>query len=194
MAQQKNASTSKLKQRSNQSANTPTTAEGMRLDKWLWCARFYKTRTLATEEIGKGRIQVNQAASKASREIKVGDSLQITQGPSKRVVVVKALSGLRGPAAVAQQLYEETAESIARRLQQSALRQLAPEPADMLQHGRPTKKDRRDMQDFTTRWDDEDADADAGSWQEIEGCDTEREPKRGALNERWSATHKPSVP
>lgn len=189
MAQQKNANTSKLSQRSNPSAQASAATEGMRLDKWLWCARFYKTRTLATEEIGKGRIQVNQAATKASREIKVGDSLLIIQGPIKRTVIVKALSGMRGPAPVAQQLYEETPDSIETRLKQSALRQLAPEPADMLQHGRPTKKDRRDMQDFTGQWDDEDSDF--ADWHYEDASEAEREPQRGALNARWSSSHKP---
>lgn len=190
MAQQKNANTSKLNQRNNGAAQpaSPQALEGMRLDKWLWCARFYKTRTFAAEEIGKGRLQVNQSAAKASREVKLGDTLTIIQGPTKRIVVVKALSGMRGPAPIAQQMYEETADSIAIREKQTAMRQLAPEPAEMLRHGRPTKKDRRDMQDLTQQWGDgHDGDS---QWQPEDAADTEREPRPRALNERWSSSHK----
>ena len=86
----------------------------MRLDKWLWCARFYKTRSLAVEEIGKGRVTVNNANAKASREIRPGDHIHLRQGNIPREVIVRGLSGMRGPAPVAQQLYEETAQSIAR--------------------------------------------------------------------------------
>ena len=89
----------------------------MRLDKWLWCARFYKTRSLAVEEIGKGRVTVNNANAKASREIRPGDHIHLRQGNIPREVIVRGLSGMRGPAPVAQQLYEETAQSIAQREQ-----------------------------------------------------------------------------
>ena len=89
--------------------------ESMRLDKWLWCARFYKTRSLAVEEIGKGRVTVNQANAKASREIRVGDTIHLRQGSIPKEVVVRGLSGMRGPAPVAQQLYEETTASLATR-------------------------------------------------------------------------------
>ncbi|MBC7469429.1 MAG: RNA-binding S4 domain-containing protein, partial [Ramlibacter sp.] len=77
----------------------------LRVDKWLWAARFYKTRTLATEEIGKGRVEVNGAGVKPARELKRGDTVTLRQGPVTRTVVVKGLSGMRGPAPVAQQLY-----------------------------------------------------------------------------------------
>ena len=122
--------------------------ESMRLDKWLWCARFYKTRSLAVEEIGKGRVTVNQANAKASREIRVGDTIHLRQGSIPKEVVVRGLSGMRGPAPVAQQLYEETAASLATRAELAEQRRLAPEPAAslaLLHTGRPTKRDRRDI-------------------------------------------------
>lgn len=133
-----------------------TAMDSMRLDKWLWCARFYKTRGLATEEIGKGRVTVNGQHAKAARELRVGDTVALRQGQIPRTVVVRGLSGMRGPAPVAQQLYEETAESIAAREQAAEQRRLAPEPAASLQEGRPTKRDRRDIErthrDWDSRW------------------------------------------
>ena len=129
-----------------------TPPDSMRLDKWLWCARFYKTRSLAVEEIGKGRVTVNGQAAKAARELRVGDNVALRQGPVARTVVIRALSNMRGPAPVAQQLYEETPESIAARAQAAEARRLAPEPATALREGRPTKRDRRDMDDLRHRW------------------------------------------
>ncbi|GAB2728577.1 RNA-binding S4 domain-containing protein [Melaminivora jejuensis] len=128
--------------------------ESMRLDKWLWCARFYKTRGLAVEEIGRGRVTVNGQNAKAARELRVGDTVALRQGHTARTVVVRGLSNMRGPAAVAQLLYYETAESIAAREQAMLARRLAPEPADDLQGGRPTKRDRRDMDRLRTGWGD----------------------------------------
>ena len=125
-----------------------TPPESMRLDKWLWCARFYKTRSLAVEEIGKGRVTVNGANAKAARELRVGDTVALRQGPVARTVVVQALSAMRGPAPVAQQLYTETAESQAARAQAAEQRRLAPEPSAALaamHTGRPTKRDRREI-------------------------------------------------
>lgn len=123
----------------------------VRLDKWLWAARFYKTRSLAAEEIGKGRVTVNEQAAKASREVRVGDRLALRQGAVTRVVLVRGLSQVRGPAPVAQALYEETPESIAAREAAAAQRRLGVEPADALQQGRPTKRDRRQLADWN-RW------------------------------------------
>jgi ribosome-associated heat shock protein Hsp15 len=130
------------------------TLDSMRLDKWLWCARFYKTRSLAVEEIGKGRVQVNQQNAKAARELRVGDTVQLRQGPVQRTVQVRALSPQRGPAPVAQQLYEETQESISTRLQAAEQRRLAPEPAASLHEGRPTKRDRREIERVQKGWGD----------------------------------------
>ncbi|PIF91139.1 heat shock protein Hsp15 [Acidovorax sp. 62] len=129
--------------------------ETMRLDKWLWCARFYKTRSLATEEISKGRVTVNGQQAKPARDLRCGDTVALRQGPVARTVLVRALSGARGPAPVAQLLYEETVESIAAREQAAEQRRLAPEPAATLQDGRPTKRDRRNIeraQDWGSRW------------------------------------------
>ena len=120
-----------------------TPPDSMRLDKWLWCARFYKTRSLAVEEIGKGRVTVNGQAAKAARELRVGDNVALRQGPVARTVVIRALSNMRGPAPVAQQLYEAQA---------AEARRLAPEPATALREGRPTKRDRRDMDDLRHGW------------------------------------------
>ena len=129
--------------------------ETLRIDKWLWCARFFKTRSVAADEIAKGRVTVNGLAAKASREVRPGDTVVLRQGPVQRTVVVRALSGMRGPAPVAQQLYEETAESIALREKAQELRRLAPEPAHSLTEGRPTKRNRRDIERANTwgdRW------------------------------------------
>lgn len=129
--------------------------EKLRVDKWLWAARFYKTRTLASEEIVKGRVEVNAAEVKPAREVKVGDTVTLRQGPVTRTVVVKGLSGMRGPAPVAQQLYEETADSVQARLQAAEQRRLSPEPAHSIEHGRPTKRGRREIDDAKSwgdRW------------------------------------------
>ena len=120
--------------------------ESMRLDKWLWCARFYKTRSLATEEIAKGRVTVNGQLAKPARDLRFGDTVALRQGPVARTVLVRALSGARGPAPVAQLLYEETPDSIATREKAAEQRRLAPEPATALQEGRPTKRNRREME------------------------------------------------
>lgn len=125
--------------------------ETMRLDKWLWCARFYKTRSLATEEISKGRVTVNGQAAKPARDLRCGDTVLMRQGPVARTVIVKGLSGARGPAPVAQKLYEETAESIATREKAAEQRRLAPEPAAALVEGRPTKRDRREIDKVRTQ-------------------------------------------
>jgi ribosome-associated heat shock protein Hsp15 len=117
----------------------------LRIDKWLWAARFFKTRTLAADEIGKGRVQVNGQDAKPSREVKTGDTVTLQQGPVRRTVTVRAISGARGPAPVAQLLYEETVESVAAREHAAEQRRLAPEPALGITQGRPTKRDRRDI-------------------------------------------------
>jgi len=125
----------------------------LRIDKWLWAARFYKTRSLATDEINKGRVQVNGLDAKPAREVKPGDTVSLRQGPVQRTVLVRGLSGARGPAPVAQQLYAETADSVAARERAAEQRRLAPEPAQTITQGRPTKRDRRDLsQAWGDRW------------------------------------------
>jgi len=123
----------------------------MRLDKWLWAARFYKTRGLAADEIAKGRVDVNDQPAKASRELHPGDRIAIRHSGSLRVVVVRALSNVRGPASVAQALYEETPESIAARERLAQVRREGTEPALAIEQGRPTKRDRRQLAEWT-RW------------------------------------------
>jgi ribosome-associated heat shock protein Hsp15 len=125
----------------------------LRIDKWLWAARFYKTRTLASDEVVKGRVEVNGQEIKPAREVKIGDTVSLRQGPVARIVVVKGLSGTRGPAPVAQQLYEETAASVAARERAAEQRRLAPEPAHSIEQGRPTKRGRRELDD-ARRWGD----------------------------------------
>ena len=124
---------------------------GVRLDKWLWAARFFKTRSLASEEIGKGRVVVNGAPAKPAREVRLGDRLTLTQGIAPRTVVVAALSQMRGPATTARQMYDETVESIAAREAALLARRLSPEPAASIEHGRPTKRSRRELADWN-RW------------------------------------------
>ncbi len=118
----------------------------IRIDKWLWAARFYKTRSLATDEIGKGRVAINGQSVKASREVKPGDEVSARQGDVTRTVKVLALSDVRGPAPVAQTLYEETPESLALREKASLQRRIAREPALSIEHGRPTKRNRRELE------------------------------------------------
>lgn len=123
----------------------------VRLDKWLWAARFYKTRSLAADEIAKGRVQVNGQAAKASRDVREGDTIELRQQQSARTVRVQGLSHVRGPAPVAQALYAETEESIALRAKQAEQRRFGTEPAQAIEQGRPTKRDRRKLADWD-RW------------------------------------------
>ena len=127
--------------------------DSIRIDKWLWAARFFKTRSLATEEVGKGRVQIAGQDVKPSREVRVGDTVVLWQAAVKRTVVVMGISGTRGSAPVAQTLYEETAQSVADRAQAVEQRRLHAEPALAIAHGRPTKRDRRDLQKgLNARW------------------------------------------
>ena len=118
----------------------------MRLDKWLWAARFFKTRSLAVQAIDAGHISVNGERAKAAKVLRPGDAIEIRKPPFVHAIVVKGLSERRGPAAEAQALYEETLESRSRRTQLAAeLRSVSAGPRF---RGRPTKKDRRDYE----RW------------------------------------------
>lgn len=117
---------------------------GVRLDKWLWAARFYKTRALAAEAVAGGKVEVNGRAVKRSRVLEVGDRIRIRQPPFEHQIVVRLLSERRGPAAEAAKLYEETPAS--REARERLAAQIRAErqvytPA----RGRPTKKDRRDL-------------------------------------------------
>jgi ribosome-associated heat shock protein Hsp15 len=123
----------------------------VRIDKWLWAARFYKTRSLAADDINKGRVSVNGQVAKSSRELHPDDLIELRQGPLRRELRVRSLSALRGPAPVAQALYEETADSVAARERAAAQRRMGVEPAQTLEQGRPTKRDRRQLVDWQ-RW------------------------------------------
>lgn len=126
-------------------------AARVRLDKWLWAARMFKTRALAAEAAERGRIEVNGQAAKPSRELKCGDRVRLRRGPDERTVDVVALSVVRGPAPVAQSLYAETPESLAARLAAAEARRMVAEPAHSIEHGRPTKRDRRHLAHWQ-RW------------------------------------------
>ena len=129
--------------------------ERLRIDKWLWAARFYKTRNLASEEIDKGRVLVNGAAVKPARDVKVGDLIEVHIGSVTRTLNVSAISDKRGPASLAALLYQETENSIQLRKLAAEQRRLAPEPALSLAQGRPTKRDRRDGEKLRdTNWND----------------------------------------
>ena len=128
-----------------------STPEEMRLDKWLWAARLFKTRSLAAESLELGRVQVNGQSAKPSKAVRVGDTLEIRQPGGGRTLVIQGLSHMRGPASVAQGLYQETPESQAKRQAWQDLMRSGAEPARHFVNGRPTKKDRRTLQDWQ-RW------------------------------------------
>ncbi|MCH4242709.1 RNA-binding S4 domain-containing protein [Acinetobacter gerneri] len=119
--------------------------QSMRVDKWLWAARFFKTRSIAKDAIEGGKVHHNNERVKVSKEIRVGMELTIQQGIDRKTVMIKALSDVRGPAPIAQQLYEETEVSIARRELISTQRKL--HNLARPEH-RPSKKDRREISKF----------------------------------------------
>ena len=119
---------------------------GVRIDKWLWAARFYKTRSLALEAINGGKVTLNGERAKPSRILKPGDKISMRQPPYERHLIVCGLSGQRGSASIAQKLYEETSESIAARAALAEQLRSQPEPQFK---GRPTKKARRQIIRFT---------------------------------------------
>ncbi|MDO5531266.1 RNA-binding S4 domain-containing protein [Sutterella sp.] len=122
--------------------------DSMRIDKWLWAARFFKTRSLAQDEVGLGRVLVGGQRAKPSREVRVGDRLEIHRGEEVFTVYVEALSNTRGPAAVAQTLYRETDESRVAREERKAAAKLAFEPSVTIRKGRPTKREGRELRRF----------------------------------------------
>jgi ribosome-associated heat shock protein Hsp15 len=121
----------------------------MRLDKWLWAARFFKTRSLAQQAVAAGRVQLNGERTKSAHEVKAGDTVIVRVNDWRWEVKVKALSDRRGPAEEARKLYDETQASRAERERLADLRRWGAEPASELK-GRPTKRDRRRIEDFTT--------------------------------------------
>ena len=117
--------------------------ESVRLDKWLWAARFFKTRSLAAAATQGGKVQIGGDRAKPARAVRVGDELRIRRGPYEWVVTVKGLSTRRGPAKEAALLYEESEESVRNR--DAARARMQAQAVSFRQHGgRPTKKDRRD--------------------------------------------------
>ena len=124
-------------------------ADRVRLDKWLWAARFFKTRGLAAEAIDGGKVDVNDTRAKRAKMVQIGDEVRIRQTPFEHVVVVRGVSEQRGPASVAATLYEETADSKAKR--EALKTQIRSMPADDWESGRPTKRDRREIERFRRR-------------------------------------------
>lgn len=120
----------------------------LRIDKWLWAARFFKTRSLAADAVDKGRVRIGGAAVKPAKEVRVGDRVDITIETTVWQIDVLGVCDVRGPASVAQTLYAETAEGRERRLAEQERRQHFREPAAQL-HGRPTKRDRRTIDKFS---------------------------------------------
>ncbi len=116
--------------------------DNVRVDKWLWAARFFKTRSMATDAIDRGRVRIEGEPIKPSRAVKVNDKLMIDNGSDRWEVIVAAVSDQRGPAPVARTLYFETEESVSRRENDKEARRLYPEPGSSIK-GRPTKRDRR---------------------------------------------------
>ena len=136
----------------------------MRLDKWLWAARFYKTRQVSVEAIERHRVEVNGQPCKPSREVRLGDRIRLQQPGWWREVELLGLSLQRGPAPVAQLLYRDTPESLQASATAAERRRLSPEPASSIEQGRPTKRDRRQMDAlqqppawdrWTAEWNDE---------------------------------------
>ncbi len=124
---------------------------GLRVDKWLWAARFFKTRSLATEAIHGGHVRLNGSPVKPARDLRLGDTVDITVGHQHWTVVVRGLNEQRRPASEAQMLYEETEASRSRRETVREAQRLAPSPGSELR-GRPTKKARRQIHGFNERY------------------------------------------
>ena len=126
----------------------PDSHAGVRIDKWLWAARFFSARNLARQAVESGRVVVGSERVKPARPVRIGDELRVRIGDDERVIRVLALSERRGPATVARTLYEESVESIERREQRREQRRWQVEPAQSIEGGRPTKRDRRRLRDL----------------------------------------------
>ena len=130
------------------SEHDQTSAGRVRIDKWLWAARFFKTRSLAADAIGAGKVEVNDERVKPAKLIQLGDAITVRLGPYLHVVRVRGLSERRGPATVAATLYAETPESIAARAKLAEQLRMAPAAFVYEEKGRPTKRDRREIDRF----------------------------------------------
>lgn len=127
-------------------------SDRVRLDKWLWAARFFKTRALATEAVNGGRVHVNGQRAKPSKDVRLGDEIVMTRpGAAPMTLHVRGLSDRRGPAPEAQALYEETPESMEAREKDRLMRKMAPPPPGAEMGSRPTKRDRRRLDDARRR-------------------------------------------
>jgi ribosome-associated heat shock protein Hsp15 len=127
-----------------------TENQEIRLDKWLWAARFFKTRSLAAQAIAGGKVEINDDRARPSRLVRLGDRLKIRRGPYEWTIAVKAISRLRGPAQKAKLLYNESEESVRKREVMIAQMKLE-HPPDFDSPGRPSKRDRREIAKFTKR-------------------------------------------
>jgi ribosome-associated heat shock protein Hsp15 len=132
----------------NSRDSDPAPAGRVRIDKWLWAARFFKTRSLAADAVAAGKVEVNEERVKPAKLIQIGDSINVRLGPYVHVVQVRGLSERRGPATVAATLYEETAESVAARAKLAEQLRMAPAAFVYEEKGRPTKRDRREIDRF----------------------------------------------
>ena len=119
-------------------------SDSVRIDKWLWAARFFKTRSMATDAVDSGKVRLNGERIKPARGVKTGDRLDIDNGATEWEIVVEGLSDKRGSATIAQTLYRETEHSIAERQKKAEQRKLFREPGETIK-GRPTKRDRRQL-------------------------------------------------
>lgn len=124
----------------------------IRIDKWLWAARFFKTRSLAQEAVELGRVRLAGQRLKPSRDVKPGDRLTVERGEERFEIFVEKISAVRGPAPVAQTLYRETDESREKRERASEMRKIAMEPAATIAKGRPTKRDARLIRRVQSGW------------------------------------------
>lgn len=132
-----------MPKRSSSDDRTPVAADGVRIDKWLWAARFFRTRSLAQQAIERGRVLVGGDRVKLARPVRVGDEIRLRIDDTERMLYVLALSDMRGSATAAQALYRESEASMARRAERREARRLQAEPAAAIAGGRPTKRDRR---------------------------------------------------
>ncbi|HEV8446480.1 MAG TPA: RNA-binding S4 domain-containing protein [Gemmatimonadaceae bacterium] len=126
-------------------------SNSVRVDKWLWAARFFKTRSLATEAVGGGKVEVNGERAKPAKSVKPGDEIRVRLAPYEHILIVRAVAERRGPASVAQGLYEETEASAAARHRLAEQLRMAPAAFVFEDRGRPTKKDRRELTKFVER-------------------------------------------
>jgi ribosome-associated heat shock protein Hsp15 len=123
----------------------------VRIDKWLWAARFFKTRSLATEAVDGGKVEVNGERAKPAKLVRIGDMVRLRLAPYEHILIIKGIEERRGPASVAQGLYDETAASKEAREKLATQLRMAPAAFVYEEKGRPTKKDRRDLNRFIDR-------------------------------------------